>query len=67
MENNMQMSIEVDQDFVAEYFDLLESMYTILAGADKQSEYSRRSVYHLSSKFIDKRSVHRHNRIMEGR
>ena len=35
MENNMQMSIEVDQDFVAEYFDLLESMYTILAGADK--------------------------------
>lgn len=33
MENNMQMSIEVEQDFLAEYFDLLEELQSMIEGA----------------------------------
>lgn len=33
MENNMQMSIEVEQDFLAEYFDLLEELQNMIEGA----------------------------------
>lgn len=33
MENNMQMSIEVEQDFLAEYFDLLEEVQNMIEGA----------------------------------
>ena len=34
MENNMQMSIEVEQDFLAEYFDLLEELQNMIEGAN---------------------------------
>ena len=33
MENSMQMSIEVEQDFLAEYFDLLEELQNMIEGA----------------------------------
>ena len=34
MENSMQMSIEVEQDFLAEYFDLLEELQNMIEGAN---------------------------------
>lgn len=34
MENSMQMSIEVEQDFLAEYFDLLEELQDMIEGAN---------------------------------
>lgn len=34
MENNMQMSIEVEQDFLAEYFDLLEELQNMIEGSN---------------------------------
>lgn len=34
MENSMQMLIEVEQDFLAEYFDLLEELQNMIEGAN---------------------------------
>ena len=34
MDNNMQLSVEVEQDFLAEYFDLLEEAQNIVEGAN---------------------------------
>ena len=36
MDNNTQISIEVEQDFLAEYFDLLEETQITIEGANHQ-------------------------------